>query len=283
MISNVTGGTTHRGRSPTNCDGSMHDCAHAPGCVQVKSVRCIAHCAFYFINIVNVYSFAVIAVLTLQSVNSNTTNMNANVYGYNNRDAPTVNVAVKTRELNKRGDPERDVDSYDEHGEERGEHDADSPDYTKVNFDVHQPYYNENYLDKLYGGDGGVYSNYDDYKRYYLSPSSPLPPSSVKFKISSRIVQTKYGKLQGIVLGMDEHRYLRPVEVFLGVPYATPPVGSNRFSPTRTPSPWDGVRVSDRPGPACPQKLPDLNDERTMLEKNAKRQIRIFEKTDALS
>ena len=43
-----------------------------------------------------------------------------------------------------------------------------------------------------------------------------------------------------------------------------------RFSPTRTPSPWDGVRVSDRPGPACPQKLPDLDDERLLLEKMPK-------------
>lgn len=43
-----------------------------------------------------------------------------------------------------------------------------------------------------------------------------------------------------------------------------------RFSPTRTPSPWDGVRVSDRPGPACPQKLPDLDEERTILEKMPK-------------
>lgn len=44
----------------------------------------------------------------------------------------------------------------------------------------------------------------------------------------------------------------------------------SRFSPTRTPSPWDGVRVSDRPGPACPQKIPDINDERTILEKMPK-------------
>lgn len=89
-------------------------------------------------------------------------------------------------------------------------------------------------------------------------------------KISTRIVQTRYGRLQGLILPMDQHRYLKPIEVFLGVPYATPPVQSNRFSPTRTPSPWDGVRVSDKLGPVCPQKLPDISNETAALEKMPK-------------
>ncbi|XP_044267603.1 neuroligin-4, X-linked-like isoform X1 [Tribolium madens] len=87
-------------------------------------------------------------------------------------------------------------------------------------------------------------------------------------KISPRIVQTRYGRLQGLVVPM--HRYLKPIEVFLGVPYATPPVQSNRFSPTRTPSPWDGVRVSDKMGPVCPQKLPNISNETAALEKMPK-------------
>lgn len=89
-------------------------------------------------------------------------------------------------------------------------------------------------------------------------------------KISTRIVQTRYGRLQGLILPMDQHRYLKKVEVFLGVPYATPPVQSNRFSPTRTPSPWDGVRVSDKLGPVCPQKLPDISNETAALERMPK-------------
>ncbi|XP_022126293.2 neuroligin-4, Y-linked isoform X1 [Pieris rapae] len=176
-------------------------------------------------------TYYLIIIFLIQSVNSNTTNMNDQ--GEQN-DAPS---------------------------------DYDQTMY-KVNFD--NPYYNsEDFLDKFYGHENS-YSNYGDYKRYYLNPSNPIPKTKVKFKISSRIVQTKYGKLQGIVLAMDEHRYLSPLEVFLGVPYATPPVGSNRFSPTRTPSPWEGVRVSDRPGAACPQKLPDFDDERILLEKMPK-------------
>lgn len=89
-------------------------------------------------------------------------------------------------------------------------------------------------------------------------------------KISTRIVQTRYGRLQGLILPMDAHRYLKPIEIFLGVPYATPPIQTNRFSPTRTPSPWDGVRVSDKLGPVCPQKLPDISNETAALEKMPK-------------
>lgn len=52
---------------------------------------------------------------------------------------------------------------------------------------------------------------------------------------------------------------LRPVEVFMGVPYATPPVGSLRFMPPVTPTHWRGVRLANRFGPVCPQRLPDIN------------------------
>ncbi|KAG7304581.1 hypothetical protein JYU34_011542 [Plutella xylostella] len=194
------------------------------------------------------FCLIVIACLSLQSVNSNTTNMN-------------------NRKADNNDNPQNDdpnEDSYDEHG-------IHNADYAKVNLNTN--FYNSNedflHLNNFYNSES-AYSNYVDYKNFYLNPSHPLPKSKVKFKISSRIVQTKFGKLQGIVLAMDEHRFLSPLEVFLGVPYATPPVGSNRFSPTRTPSPWDGVRVSDRPGPVCPQKLPDLEEERTILEKMPK-------------
>lgn len=48
-------------------------------------------------------------------------------------------------------------------------------------------------------------------------------------RLSTRIVQTRYGRLQGLVLPLDNFKYLRPVEAHLGVPYATPPTKSNRF------------------------------------------------------
>ena len=46
--------------------------------------------------------------------------------------------------------------------------------------------------------------------------------------LRTRVISTRYGKLQGIILPMDQHKYLKPVEVYLGVPYATPPLGINR-------------------------------------------------------
>ncbi|KAG8271304.1 hypothetical protein J6590_066224 [Homalodisca vitripennis] len=78
-------------------------------------------------------------------------------------------------------------------------------------------------------------------------------------KTLTRIVHTKYGRLQGFLRPLPPP--LKPLEVFLGVPYATPPVGVNRFSPTRTPSPWAGVRLADNFSPVCPQHLPRLDNE----------------------
>lgn len=86
----------------------------------------------------------------------------------------------------------------------------------------------------------------------------------------TRIVQTRFGKLQGLVKPMNINKHLKPIEVFLGVPYATPPTGSNRFSPTRTPLPWDGVRLSTAPGPVCPQKLPAVGNETAALSRMPK-------------
>lgn len=47
-------------------------------------------------------------------------------------------------------------------------------------------------------------------------------------RLGTRIVQTRYGRLQGLILPLDSYKFLRPIEVFLGVPYATPPIQSNR-------------------------------------------------------
>uniref|UniRef100_A0A182XVM7 Carboxylesterase type B domain-containing protein n=1 Tax=Anopheles stephensi TaxID=30069 RepID=A0A182XVM7_ANOST len=68
-------------------------------------------------------------------------------------------------------------------------------------------------------------------------------------RLGNRIVQTRYGRLQGLVLPLDGYKFLKPIEAFLGVPYATPPTKMNRFSPTRTPSPWDGIRIADKFSP----------------------------------
>lgn len=47
-------------------------------------------------------------------------------------------------------------------------------------------------------------------------------------RLGTRVVQTRYGHLQGLILPLDSYKFLRSVEAFLGVPYATPPIQSNR-------------------------------------------------------
>lgn len=47
-------------------------------------------------------------------------------------------------------------------------------------------------------------------------------------RLGTRIVQTRYGRLQGLVLPLDNYKFLKPVEAFLAVPYATPPTRNNR-------------------------------------------------------
>lgn len=74
--------------------------------------------------------------------------------------------------------------------------------------------------------------------------------------VSPRIVQTQYGALRGIIdrFGHGSSVGLHPVEKFLGVPYATPPVKGLRFMPPLTPSPWDGIKSADHLSPSCPQQ-----------------------------
>jgi hypothetical protein len=75
----------------------------------------------------------------------------------------------------------------------------------------------------------------------------------------TREVQIKQGKLIGLRLQSTSNPDLRPVEVFLGIPYAAAPTGSQRFMPPGSPPQWMGVKLAHNFGPVCPQNLPDLN------------------------
>ncbi len=62
----------------------------------------------------------------------------------------------------------------------------------------------------------------------------------------------------GVVRGTREDGVSR----FLGIPYAAPPVGENRFAAPRPAAPWPGVRDATLPGPNAPQQggsLPNLD------------------------
>ena len=81
---------------------------------------------------------------------------------------------------------------------------------------------------------------------------------SVLADLSSRIVKTNHGELSGVIVSLGSN--LESVEVFRGVPYASPPIGSLRFMPPVSGAMWHGVKVAEEFGPVCPQRLPQLTE-----------------------
>ncbi|XP_020287856.1 uncharacterized protein LOC109856698 isoform X2 [Pseudomyrmex gracilis] len=73
-------------------------------------------------------------------------------------------------------------------------------------------------------------------------------------------VRVKEGQLRGMVVLPRSNYDLQLVDVFYGIPYAEPPVGSFRFSPPRSPQPYRGVRLAQEFAPVCPQVLPNLRE-----------------------
>ncbi|KAK2529920.1 hypothetical protein Q9233_006305 [Columba guinea] len=64
-------------------------------------------------------------------------------------------------------------------------------------------------------------------------------------------VETKYGRVRGYRFKVDAAE--RSVNVFLGLPFAKPPVGPLRFSEPQPPEPWKGVRDATSYPPMCLQ------------------------------
>jgi len=78
-------------------------------------------------------------------------------------------------------------------------------------------------------------------------------------RMSPRVVETVQGKLRAVLVTRPELR-LPPVEVYLGVQYASTLGAELRFMPpTASMEKWDGVRVALKHRPVCPQRLPDLD------------------------
>ncbi|XP_034239007.1 neuroligin-4, X-linked-like, partial [Thrips palmi] len=92
------------------------------------------------------------------------------------------------------------------------------------------------------------------------------PANAPQALLNSRIVHTKYGDVRGIIM-THENRHLEPVEVYRGIPYAMPPVGSLRFMPPVSGAQWQGVRLAQHFPPVCPQRLPDIANETAALQR----------------
>ena len=67
-------------------------------------------------------------------------------------------------------------------------------------------------------------------------------------------VTTNYGKLRGVKKDLN-NEILGPVEQYLGVPYATAPIGDRRFQPPEAPGSWQEVRNASHFAPVCPQNV----------------------------
>jgi hypothetical protein len=94
----------------------------------------------------------------------------------------------------------------------------------------------------------------------------------------TRQIEIKQGKLVGMRFQSTSNLNLKPVEVFLGIPYAAAPTGSQRFMPPGSPPQWMGVKSAHNFGPVCPQNLPDLNERNrnTMSDSRARYLRRLF-------
>lgn len=78
-----------------------------------------------------------------------------------------------------------------------------------------------------------------------LACCSTLHPQSATARPE---VTTASGVLQGLHTSAGNHG-----AVFLGVPYAAPPVGDLRWAPPQPPRRWSGTRQAIQYSPACPQ------------------------------
>jgi len=78
-------------------------------------------------------------------------------------------------------------------------------------------------------------------------------------RMSPRVVETAQGKLRAVLVTRPELG-LPPVEIYLGVQYASTLGAELRFMPpTASIEKWDGVRVALKHRPVCPQRLPGLD------------------------
>ncbi|MBC2778926.1 carboxylesterase family protein [Parasphingopyxis marina] len=88
----------------------------------------------------------------------------------------------------------------------------------------------------------------------YMDESEPPAAANIE-------VETSLGRVSGV--GEEG------LAVFRGIPFAAPPVGSNRWRAPQPAQPWPGVRVATEFAPACPQ--PDQR-ESAVFERHSLRQ-----------
>lgn len=97
-------------------------------------------------------------------------------------------------------------------------------------------------------------------KSWAQSHEASRPGSITRATADSQLfstLETTSGKVQGIAnTGIKE---------FKGIPYGAPTGGKNRYMPPEKPAPWTGVRECFGHGSICPQTLPSLESDYSML------------------
>ncbi|XP_057609377.1 carboxylesterase 1E-like isoform X1 [Chionomys nivalis] len=68
---------------------------------------------------------------------------------------------------------------------------------------------------------------------------------------SPPVVNTRHGKVLGKYVSLEG--FAQPVAVFLGIPFAKPPLGSLRFAPPQPAEPWSFVKNATSYPPMCSQ------------------------------
>lgn len=98
-----------------------------------------------------------------------------------------------------------------------------------------------------------------------LGPSTSTAAPSCAHNI---VELNGYGAFSGITIdsAYNNQSLPKPVDAWLGIDYATQPVGERRFKPSTWPAPFEGLKAADTYGKACIQEatssLPvDLQDE----------------------
>ncbi|XP_049887919.1 uncharacterized protein LOC126382175 [Pectinophora gossypiella] len=74
----------------------------------------------------------------------------------------------------------------------------------------------------------------------------------------TREYHLRQGAIRGLIVKPSRDYDLQAVEMFLGIPYAAPPMGSLRFMPPVSAPPWSGVKKATRFAPVCPQAIPPV-------------------------
>src|SRR5262245_22130877 len=78
-----------------------------------------------------------------------------------------------------------------------------------------------------------------------LSGLAALPPLAAKADSNGQVVNTESGPVSGSVSSSGRK--------FLGIPYAAPPNGGQRWKPPTAPQSWSAPRAATQLGSACPQ------------------------------